>query len=105
MRAGLEDGQRVAGLDRPALGRQRDALTLGQILAGQRVRVGQDIFVRTGEDELSAPLAGQRSQIENMIGLFDDLRVVFDHHHRVAVVTQVLQDADQPVAVARVQAD
>ena len=84
---------------------QRNRLPAGQILAGQRLLVFQQLGVRPLKDDLAAVLAGARPQVDDVVGLADDLRVVFHDHDRVAAVAQVLQDAHQPRAVARVQAD
>ena len=42
--------------------------------------------------------------VDDIVGRFHDLFVVFDHHHRVAQSAQLAQHADQTGSVARVQA-
>ena len=57
------------------------------------------------ENHFAAALAGPRADVEDAVGGEHDLRVVLDHHQRVAGVAQALHDADHAAHVARVQAD
>ncbi len=51
----------------------------------------------------NSPAAGPMSR--DVIGGAHHLRVVFDDKHGVADVAQVVQELDEPLAVARVQPD
>ena len=53
----------------------------------------------------AAALAGAGAEVENAVGLQHDLRIVLDHHQRVAGVAQPLHHADDALHVARMQAD
>ena len=50
-------------------------------------------------------LARPRAQVDDVVALLDDLRVVLHHHHGVVVGAEPVEDLHQPVAVPRVQAD
>ena len=49
--------------------------------------------------------AGPGAELDDPVGGVDDLDLVLDHHHRVAVGGQHLDGRAQPLDVARVQAD
>src|SRR5258708_2931629 len=49
--------------------------------------------------------ARARPQIEIVIGGAHDVRIVFDDQDRVSQVAQVMKNLDEPVRIARVQAD
>ena len=86
----------------PADARHRDPLPPGEVLAGERARRPLD---RAGVHHLAAVLAGAGPELEHEVGLRDGGEVVLDHDHRVAAVAQPAQEGEQPVGVARVQAD
>ncbi len=56
-------------------------------------------------DDLAAVHAGARTHVDDEVGRAHGVFVVFDDQDRVATVTQALERADEPVVVARVQAD
>ena len=90
---------------RPAL-RHGDAVASGQVLCGHRLlRWRSSSLVRAGEDDLAAALAGAGAEVDDVVGLADDLLLVLDHDHRVLLGAQLLEDAHQALAVARVEAD
>ena len=77
-----------------------------QILAGERRLVIAAARPNGAlENQLATVLAGTGPDVENVVGRAHHLRLVLDDEHRVADVAQVLEDADQPRVVARVQAD
>ena len=53
----------------------------------------------------AALLAGAEAQIDDVVGDLDHVGVVLDDEHGVALIAQLPQDGDQPLVVARVQAD
>ncbi|MBV6474547.1 MAG: hypothetical protein MOGDAGHF_00007 [Rhodocyclaceae bacterium] len=93
----------------PGRGLGRGASVVGapaarQILRRQRLR--RSHFLRSAEEHhLAAALAGARAHVEQAVGFKHDLRVVLDHHQRIAGVAQAAHDADDAAHVARVQAD
>ena len=60
---------------------------------------------RSLEDHLSAGATGMRSQIDHVVGDRDDLRLVFDHEHGVALVAQLQQQRVHARDVVRMQSD
>jgi hypothetical protein len=89
---------------RPGEGASAGALAPGEVLRRQRLRRAQRSR-RAEEHDLAAALAGAGAHVEDAVGLEHDLRVVLDHHQRVAGVAQAAHDADDAAHVARVQAD
>ena len=86
-------------------GGQRYGLALGQVVRGEGVPAFQQRIVRAGEHHLAAVLARPGPQVDDVVALLDDLRVVLHHHHGVVVGAEPVQDLHQPVAVPRVQPD
>ena len=60
---------------------------------------------RARGDDAPAALARPRAQVEDAVGGAHELRVVLDHHQRVARRAQAPQHAHQARGVARVEAD
>jgi hypothetical protein len=58
-----------------------------------------------GVHHAPALLAGAEPHVHEVIGHGNHVGVVLDHEHGVALVAQLPQDGDQPLVVARVQAD
>src|SRR6185369_391231 len=56
-------------------------------------------------DDVTAAFASARADVQNAVRFQHDLRVVFNHDQRVARVTQLLHHGDDPLHVARMQAD
>ena len=65
----------------------------------------QDLVVGARADDFSAIFSRARAEIENAVGGAHDVGIVLDHENRVSQVAQVVQDLDQPVRIAAVQAD
>ena len=84
--------------------RGRDRFAPGEIVAGEGVRAAQALRLAPVDDP-PASLARPRPDVEHAVGGKHHLRIVFDHHQRVAGVAQPLHDADHPAHVARMQAD
>ena len=76
-----------------------------EVLRGQRARVVEQLAIGAGEQDLAAALAGAGAEVDDVIGLADDLRLVLDDDDGVLLGAQLLEDPHQPLAVARVQAD
>ena len=105
MRARALDGQPLFFSDRPAFVRERNGQPAGQVLTGQGLLVFEQPGIRPVEHDLAAFFTGQGAQVDDIIGLANNLRVVLDHHDRIPVVAQVLQNTDQTLTVARMQAN
>ena len=88
-----------------ASGRHGNGLFAFQILAGKALRTVYDIFVVALAHKLSAELASQGPDIDDVVGVADDFLIMLHHDHRIADVAETLQHFDQPVSVARMQPD
>lgn len=78
--------QQLLLVARGALGRNRDFLAPGKVLAGQRVGVVHHLVGRTFRHYLAAVHAGPRTDVDDVVGESDRVLVVLDHDHRVAEV-------------------
>ena len=102
--ARVDDLERAAGVARPALG-DRHHQFAGEIFAGDRVGVADQVLDLALGDDLAAVDAGAGADVEHMVGGADGVLVVLDHDHGVAEVAQAAQRFEQPRVVALVQAD
>ena len=84
--------------------RQRNRLALAQVRRGERLVVREQLSIGTGEHHLAAVFARSRSQVDDVIGGAGSSRDRARRRRRYSVGAQPLQDADQPAAVARMQA-
>ncbi len=89
----------------PPLARHRDRQLAAQVPRRQRPRLLQQAVERAREDDAAALLAGAEAQVDDVVGHADHVGVVLDDDDRVALVAQLAEDGDQPLVVARVQAD
>jgi hypothetical protein len=85
--------------------RHLDPPPAGQIIAGQRFRIGGDLGGRALGDDVAAVDAGRRAHVDQVVGGADRVLIVLHHQHGVAEVAQPPQRAQQPLVVALVQAD
>ena len=65
--------------------------------------VTADVFRRTADDDFSALDTALRSDVDHVVGIFDDVEVMFDHDHHVAGIHQAMQDTDQTLDVREVE--
>jgi len=100
-----EGEQRRVGIDRARPARGGDAFCPRQPRPGNRARVGGDFRRAAARDDLAAALARAGADFEQFVGGQHHLRVVFDHHQRVAGVAQPRHHAEDAPHVARVQSD
>ncbi len=106
MRARAEEFQHVFGIHGAAAPRCPNAQLAAQIAGSHgRLALLQQIVVGAFIDDVSAVLSGSGPQVEDVVGRLHHLRVVLHHQDRVAQVAQLMQDADEPRRVARVQPD
>src|SRR5699024_4040670 len=72
------------------------------VVTGQCARGAQTGHI-TGVGDLTAGRARAGAQVHHVVGDGDRLGLVFDHQHRVALVTQIQQKVVHPCDVVRVQ--
>src|SRR5215203_2266529 len=58
-------------------------------------RARRNVLRRALRHDGAAAVAAFRAHVDNPIGGFDDLQVVLDHHHGVALVDQLVQHLQQ----------
>ena len=51
----------------------------------------RDLLGRSLRHDLAAFVAAFGAEVDDVVGGFDDVEVVFDHQHRVAVVDQAVE--------------
>ena len=76
-----------------------------KVAPGERRRRFQDFVVSSGCNHLAAAFSGARPQIENAVGGPHHVRIVLNYQNRISQVAQVVQNLDQAVSVATMQAD
>jgi hypothetical protein len=64
-----------------------------------------DLLGRPDGDDLDAAVSALRPQVDDPIRRLDDVEVVLDHDHGVALVAEAVQDVEQMLDVVKVQAD
>jgi hypothetical protein len=88
----------------PPARRDRDAQVAAQVLRRQAARLVLERLGRPLVDDLAALLARSGTEVDHVVGGLDERGVVLDDDDRVPLVAQRLQDPDQPVRVARMEA-
>ena len=88
-----------------ALRRNLNVQFVGEIAAGKRLRHLRDLSVGALADDFAPALAGAGTEVENAVGGAHDVGVVLDHEDCVSQIAQVVQDLDEAMRVAAVQAD
>src|ERR1700704_451287 len=74
-----------------------------QVFSGPGALAGRNVLWRARGDDLAAALTALRTQVDHPIGGLDDLEVVLDHHHGVALVAQAVQNVQQLLDVVEMQ--
>ena len=87
------------------LGGDQDALLAAEVLAGERLLALDDLVEGALGNEFAAVRAGRRADVDDVVGGAHDVLVVLDDDHGVADLAELLEDAEEPVVVALVQAD
>jgi hypothetical protein len=67
--------------------------------------VGEHALIAAGEKEFAAEFPGAGSEINDMIGGANGVWIVFDDQDGVAEIAERLEDVDEPLRVARVEAN
>ena len=62
------------------------------------------ILGRAGRDDLAALVATLRAEVDDPVGGLDDLQIVFDHDHGVALLHQRLEHVEQFADVFEMEA-
>ena len=89
-----------------SLGRQRNRLPARKIAARERsLQSGAPRPACPAATTVPAAAAGAGADVDQIVARPHQRFVVLDHDHRVALLLQIAQRGDQPVVVARMQAD
>src|SRR5690349_12360353 len=62
-----------------------------EVFAGVGGRRLRHLFRRAGRDHTATLVAAFRTEVDDPVGGLDDLKIVLDHDHRVALVHQLMQ--------------
>src|SRR5205823_2093075 len=74
-----------------------------QKLSGVRLLNPRDLLRRSGRDDFTAAVTGFGAEIDDPIGRFDHLQIVFDHHEGMSAIYQALEQPQQYGNVVEVQ--
>ncbi len=102
---GADDPQPLARRADGAASGFRSARSPDRYLPGQAARLVGDLVGVPVGDHLAAAHARAGAEVDDVIGGPHRVFVVLDDDHRVAHVAQLRERVEQPVVVARVQAD
>ncbi len=83
-------------------GNLRDA---AQILSGERLRGGFDLFWLALGDEVAAGVAGARAEVDDEVGATDGVFVMLNDEDGVAKIAEVFERAEKARVVAGMEAD
>ena len=104
MLAGIDDRD-LTLLPRSADGRNLDRATSGEVLAGEGVRVIEELLDRAAHDDVAAVLTGTGADVDDPVCYADGVLIVLDHDERVAEVPKSDKCLDEPAVIALVKAD
>ena len=68
-----------------------------------RFAVGGDIFGRAGDDDLSAVLARLGADVDDPVGRFDHVQIMFDHDDGIAEIDQPIQHVEELGDIGKMQ--
>src|ERR1700687_2659732 len=85
--------------------RELDSQFAGEIASGQGARCFEYLGIRPFRDQLAATLSRAGAEIEDTIRGAHDVGIVLNHQDRISEIAQVVQDLNQTVSVAAMQAD
>lgn len=74
-----------------------------QIPAGVAPRIRGDLLGRAGGHDPAAQISAFGAQVDDMVGGLDNVKVVFDHHHRIAARHQTLEHFQQAMDIREVE--
>ena len=67
-------------------------------------RLLHHLFGRADGHDLAALVAALGTQVDDPVGGLDDLQIMFDHHHRIALLDQRVEHLQQFAHVVEMQA-
>ena len=70
----------------------------------QAVLAGGNFFWRSGADKGTATIAAVRTEVDDIIGTFDDVHVVFNDDNGMSTLYERIERLQQSVYVVEVQA-
>jgi len=88
--------------DWPSL-RDFDLGSAAQVLTGERMPRSHQRAVASLEDDFSSARTVARAEIDEPIASSHNARFVFDNHDGVAGISQLLENANQAIRIARMQ--
>src|ERR1019366_627454 len=88
-----------------SLGRRRPLFLACEIMRGQRASALLQFRLGAKKNNFTAAFARPRAQVENAVRRADDIRVVLDDEQCIARGAEPMEDADETVDIARMQAD
>src|SRR5690606_37503631 len=88
-----------------ALLRDGNDASSGQVVTGDGIGGGSDVFQGAGGDDLAAVLSRPGADVDDVVGHPHRVLVVLDHDQGVAQVAQADQRLDQALVVPLVEAD
>src|SRR5205807_8880440 len=74
-----------------------------EVPTGDTARIRGDLRRRSDGHDFAALIATLRSEIDHVVGSFDELQIVLDHQDRVAALDEIAQSLDQLRDVGRMQ--
>jgi len=75
-----------------------------QVAPSVAVWVIGHLFRGAGGNDLAAAIATFRADVDDVVGGFDHIQIVFDHHHRIALIDQFVQHFQQLAHILEMQA-
>lgn len=73
------------------------------VFAGEACLGGGNLFGRAGGNDGAAIFASVGSEVYDVVGTFDNIKVVFDNHYGVAHGDEAVEAVEQQVDVVEVQ--
>src|SRR5690242_771906 len=98
----LLDGPRTPPGGQPQGSRARFQAS-SQILAGERLVLAGDVFGGAGGDDAAALVASLGPEVHDPVRGLDDVHVVLDDHHRIALVHQLVEHLQEAANVREVE--
>src|SRR3974377_2215297 len=81
-----------------------EAENTGEGLAGVRLFGARDLFRGTLRDDAAPALPAFGTEVDNPVGLLDDVQMVLDDEHGVAQIDEALENVEQLAHVVEMQA-
>ena len=75
-----------------------------EVEPGERVGNGGDFLWGPDRKHAAATGATFRTEVDHPVGGLDDVEIVLDNHHRIALVGEALEDSQQAPNILKMQA-